>query len=498
MSATTHFLTPLNLAVMGIYLLGLLVIGLLLARRQQSFEDFSLGGRRLPWLLVAMSMYASVTSAMTFLGLPGLGYQGNISLIIVSIMSPLIAPVLIFGFYPLYRRLGLTTSYEYIAGRFGPHARIAVATLFLLARLGWLGTVIYAPALALSTVTGLPLSVTILLMGLVATGYTVLGGLTAVVWTDAIQFLIMIVGAVWVAVSLLNNVPGGFDAIRAQATVGGGLAPGDWAFEPTVMNALAVACAYYFLLMQDYGVDQVTVQRLLAVKTNRGVTRAILFNATTDFLIIGLLLFIGLGLAAFAAATPNAIPADLAPERVLPWFIVTRLPPGLSGLVITAVIAAAMSSMDSGINSMATVVLHDLVRPNQPRWDSARQGVRQARALTLLLGLLSTGLAFGVARIGGIIKAFYTFMGYFSAPVLALFLLGLLTRRARFGGWLIGAACALFISLHLQRTGQLHEIYLFPLGVLLTGSIGYLASLLMPQRRPPTHPLSAEHDSDHR
>ena len=474
--------SPLNYTLLAIYLLAMLAIGWIYARRQKQGEDYFLAGRNLPWLAVAMSLYASVTSAMTYMGLPGMAFSENASLLIVALMSPVVAPLLIRVYYPVYRRMRLTTSYEYIAFRFGRSARVAVAILFLLARLGWLGTVIYAPALALSVVTSLPLWISILLMGLLATIYTVMGGLAAVVWTDVVQFIIMVVGAIWLAVVLAARVPGGVAEILAVAQSSGRLNIGDWSFQTMTMNSLSVVIAYFFILQQDYGVDQVSVQRLLAVRDDRGVTRAIVFNAITDFLMIGLLLFIGLGLWAFNQSHPDFYQAGLSGDRVLPYFIIHALPDGVSGLLITAIFAAAMSSMDSGINSLATVILVDLDKPFRTTPLTDRQEVRAARWLTLLLGLISTGIAFLVVDIGGILKAFYTFMGLFSAPVLALFVLGLLTRHARFIPWLIGTGAAIGLTLLARRTNAMHEIYFFPFAFCVTFVTGYLLSLW--NRRP--------------
>ncbi len=476
----------LNTVVLAVYLAGLLAIGWRLARRQRTTEDFFLAGRNLPWWPVAMSMYASVTSAMTFLGLPGMAYAENASLLVVGLVSPLVAPLLIVLFYPVYRRMGVATSYEYIARRFGPGARYAVSLLFLLTRMCWLGTVVYAPAMALSVVTGMPLWAAILLMGVLATAYTALGGLSAVVWTDVVQFVLMIGGAAWMAVALIRFVPGGAPAILAHARAAGHLQPGDWRFNPLAMTSLAVSISYFLLLLHDYGVDQVTVQRLLAVRSDRGVTRAIVFNACTDFLIVGTLLFIGLGLLAYYAAYPGQLPEGLSGDRVMPYFILHRLPAGVSGLVLTAVFAAAMSSMDSGINSVAAVIVNDLAGPlRRGAAPSAGATVGAARALTVLLGGLATGLAFFAQRIGGIVKTFLTFMGLFAAPVLALFLLGMLLRRARFAPWLAGTLAAVPLTWAAQRYGWMHEIWLFPFSFSLTFTAGALGSAFAPRRARP-------------
>jgi len=289
----------LNYVILFAYLAAMLGIGCLFAPKQKTTEDYFLAGRRMPWLLVGMSMFASVTSAITFMGTPGIAYKENISLMMAAFVSPIVAPFLIFVFYPFYRALNVTTSYEYILHRFGQPARFTVSGLFLLSRLGWLGVVLYAPALTLSVVTGINLSVGILLMGILATGYTALGGLSAVLWTDLVQFMILVAGAVWVAVSLCLSVPGGVSGILEIARQTDHLHILDWRFNLDEMTGIAVAVSYFFQLMQDYGTDQVTVQRLMAVRTFRGVVKAIIFNSLADLLIIGLLLFVGLGLFAF-------------------------------------------------------------------------------------------------------------------------------------------------------------------------------------------------------
>jgi SSS family solute:Na+ symporter len=463
----------LNYIILATYLAGMLGVGLFFARKQESAEMFFLGGRKLPWIAVAMSMYASLTSAVTYLGLPGSAYSENISLIIVCIMSPIVAPFILLLFYPLYHRLQVTTSYEYIEQRFGPKARRGVAGLFVLARLGWLGAVVYAPAMAMSVVTGIPLWGCICMMGVLATAYTTLGGLAAVVWTDVIQFVILIGGAIWVAVSLTDGVEGGVSAIMQLAGDTGRLHIADWKLNLFAMSGPVVAISFFFQLMQDYGTDQVTVQRLMATGSLRKTVKAVAFNACTDFFIIGLLLFIGLGLFAFfqGLELPDSITAD----KMMPYYIIHYLPKGISGLLITAVFAAAMSSMDSGINSIATVLINDfklsVSGPNLQLSD-----VALARVLTVVMGLFATGIAFYVSTIDSILKAFFSFMGLFSAPVLALFLIGVLTRKGNFAGWSIGLGISIVSSLWIQKATEVHEIYYFPFSFLVAFLVTLLAS----------------------
>lgn len=460
----------IDYAILLIYLAAMVGIGFLFAGKQKTAEDFFLAGRRMPWLAVAMSMYASLTSAVTYMGLPGLAYRSNVTLLAVAVVSPLLAPILIFVFYPVYRKMNITTSYEYIGIRFGAPARKTAAALFLFARLGWMATVIYAPALALSIATGLPLVFSILTMGILATLYTVMGGLAAVLWTDVVQFVTLIGGAIVVAVFLIHFSPDGAAGIIAFARDNNHLQL-DGSISLWRMTLTGVAISFFFQMMQDYGTDQVTVQRLLSTKTKGGMAKAILFNAGTDFCIVSLLLFIGLGLFAYYQLNPGALPEAISGDKIFPYFIAHVLPTGLSGLLIAAIFAAAMSSMDSGINSMATVVVNDFIGEGQ-------NAVRRARIVTAGLGVLATALSvwlFFFSRAEGIIETFATFMGLFSAPVLALFLLGLLTQRGSFKAWIPAAALSLAVTGWLQST-EVSWIWYFPSGFFTSFVGGWILS----------------------
>lgn len=468
----------IDYAILLIYLAAMVGIGLLFAGRQKTAEDFFLAGRRMPWLAVAMSMYASLTSAVTYMGLPGLAYRSNVTLLAVAVVSPLLAPILIFVFYPVYRRLGITTSYQYIGIRFGAAAQKTAAALFLLARLGWMATVIYAPAMALSIATGLPLLASILTMGLLATLYTVAGGLAAVLWTDVVQFVTLIGGAVVVALFLVHFAPDGASGIIAFAKENNHLQL-DGSISLFRMTLTGVAISFFFQMMQDYGTDQVTVQRLLSTKSKGGMAKAIVFNSAVDFCIISLLLFIGLGLFAFYQSGVAALPPDIGGDQIFPYFIAHVLPSGLSGLLIAAIFAAAMSSMDSGINSMATVVVNDFIFPMVGKKEE-QSAVRLARTVTALLGVLATALStwlFYFTEAEGIIEMFATFMGLFSAPVLALFLLGLLTRKGCFRAWIPAAVLGIALTAWLQST-EVSWIWYFPAGLLTTLVTSLFLSLL--------------------
>ncbi len=476
--------STLNYSILIVYLLAMVGIGAWFAGRQKTTEDYFLGGRKMPWLIVGMSMYASLTSAITFIALPATAYKENISFLVVSLVSPLVAPFLILIFYPFYHRLRVVTSYEYIDHRFGRPARFAVSGLFILARLGWLGTVIYAPALALSTVTSIPLAICIVMMGAMATLYTALGGLAADIWTDVAQFVIMIGGAIWLVVTLVTQVPDGAAGILKLASDTGRLHILSLDFNLYAMSGIVVAITYFFQLMQDYGTDQTTVQRMMAIPTLRGVAKAIFFNAVVDFVIVATLLFIGLGLFAYHAAFPEMLPDGLKNDQLLPYYIIHALPDGVSGLLITALFAAAMSSMDSGISCVSTVIVNDFVKPLRGGSDNDAQDLRLARWLTFALGVFATGLAFYISSFNQLIEAYSSIISLFNAPILALFLLGIFSRRCQLGHWIFGAALGVAANLCVQNYTKVHWIYYFPLSLGLSFGAAWLASRLSKRTAP--------------
>jgi SSS family transporter len=474
----------LNYWVLLLYLGAMVGIGIYFARRQKTAEDFFLAGRNMPWLAVAVSIFASITSAVSFMGVPALVFRENISILFGFVVLPIVAVAVMFLFLPFYRRLNVTTTYEYVEHRFGPRARYAASGLFIFARMGWLGTVIYAPALALSAATGFDLHITILAVGLLGTLYTVLGGIEAVIWTDVVQFVVMMGGAVWVAAALIAQVDGGVGGIMTTAAESGHLAVYDWRPSLTEMTVGVVVVSYFVNFLHDYGVDQLTVQRLLTTKTYKGMLCAVAVNAGVTLAALGLLAFIGLGMYAYYQQNPALAVEAVGTDAVMPHYAMTTLPGIVASLLIASILAAAMSSVDSGINSLSTVIVNDFVRPLRASALSGKQEVQLARALTLGLGVFTTGAAFLAAQLGEILKAAQAFLGMFSGPVLALFLLGMLCRSGNFWGWCAGVALSVPTTYVLQNNTELHFIYYFPLSFVVCFAVAFGVSVVIPREAP--------------
>lgn len=460
----------LNALVLVAYLLGVTVLAL--AGHQRNTESYFLAGRSMPWLAVALSTVASMLSGLTYLGAPAAAYKDNASLMLAGPAALLATPLMIALYFPIYRRLKVTTIYEYVNARFGNRARYAASALAVLQIQGWMGIALYAPALALSTVTGIDLTRAILLMGLVATAYTCTGGLAAVIWTDVIQFVILTAGAVVVAFSLVDRLPGGLDQFFEIVLTADKLGVTDLRFDLAEATGLAVVLCY-FITGFGYGNNQVVMQRLLAARSLREMTRALLLDRALEILLAALLYLIGLGIFAYFQVFPEHLAPGVAGDRILPYYIVHALPAGFSGLLIAAVFAAAMSTVDSGIHSSATMIQVDFVTPLRKRPLTRRRSLMLARALTAGLGLLATAAALLVSEGAGILETMSRVGSLTAAPVTGLFLLGVLTRRGHFPAWLAATlGISLPLSLYVQNFVEMHWIFYTPIALVscLAGS----------------------------
>ena len=459
----------LNSSILIFYLLCLLIIGFYFSKKNKNLDYFFISNGNLPWIPVAMSIFASVTSATTLIAVPGLIISQNISFISIGLASLCVAPIIVKIFYLRYHQLKLVTSYEYLNNRFGYNAQLCASLLYIFFRLSWLGLVIYAPALALSITTNIPIFVCILLMGLISTIYSTLGGISAVIWTDVIQFIILLVGIIWIAILLPFQIDGGLNTIIDLSKLSGKFNIMDWTNLATLSFPL-IGIHFFLQLMYDYGTDQITVQRMMATGSQNKTIKAIMFNAFADLFIISLLIFIGLGL--FVYYLNNPLPDQISGDKILPYYIINELPSGLSGLLITAIFAAAMSSMDSGINTISTVLIKNIPI-------KIRKNLKTARSISIILGLTATILALFISRTSNLlIENFYNFMSLLCAPILALFLLGVLSKKSNFRGWLVGLTFSIVSTLWIQHCDLIHPMYLFTFSFIFCYVIGFLFSNL--------------------
>jgi SSS family transporter len=455
-----RFLNNLNgwdVALFVGYSLLLLGIGLYFTRRQTSLQSFLVADRNVHWAIVGISVLAALFSGITYLGAPAEGFLYDLTYL-WAVASMLIAtPITTHVFVPLFRGANVYTAYEYLERRFDPRLRYMASGLFILRVTFYLAVAIYAPSLAVMEVTGWPLWIAVLLTAATATVYTSLGGMRAVIWTDAIQFLVLCGGIGLIIVFAARSTPGGFAAAWRVATADGKTALLHLSPDPrvrlTVWGCILGGASNALVQLVT---DQMAVQRYLTAPSLRDSRKALWLKLWMSLPLIPLFYLTGTILYAYYRLTPGTVPllarADLVPalaqpaatgpplqaDRILPYFVTHALPSPLRGLLIAALFGATIGTVSAGVHSLATATLVDFFR-DAPA--SGRGSVTRARLLIAIFGAVSSVIALVVIpRLGTIIQAVVTIMGLFGGPLLGVFLLGALTRRPSGNAALVGAA----------------------------------------------------------
>ena len=481
-------LAPLDWALLGGYLVLVVVIGAWANRRQRTTEDYTLGGRTMRWWAIGVSLIATSFSSVALIDGTGFGFTRGMAYLQLQIGDLLAIALACALFIPFFSGLGLTTAYGYLERRFGPRVRWVASALFVAQTLLRTGVLVYGPATAISVAMGLDLDAAILVAGAAAILYSAAGGITAVVWTDLVQFGIVVAGVAASVVIVAGDVPGGFAAVLDGAREAGTLDLTDWS--PALDQPFTVlwsVVAYGTLAASVAGTNQQAVQRYLSCRSAREASRAAFLGWGMGLVAVALTLFLGVCLAQWAALAPDAaaFASDVARDggdSALPAFIVHRLPPGLSGLLVAAVFAASMSSMDSAIHSMSTAVLVDFVRPLRRRPLAEATELRLARVLTVVFGIAATALGLVAARAETqMVDTLIRWLGYFAGPLLGVFLLGVLSRTANEAGALVGLVCgaglvALAVGRDLPAEWGFHSLWLAPVACAVTWSAGVAAS----------------------
>lgn len=491
-----------DLAVIILYNLIVLAMGIGFFRKTKTSDQFMAAGRNLPGWAVGLSIFGSYVSSISFLANPGVAYGENWNAAVFAFSMPLGALIAVLWFVPFYRKAGEVSAYTHLEHRFGAWARSYAVICYLLMQLARLGTILYLLALAIEPLIGGGpgvVTTTIIVLGIVVVIYPFLGGTEAVIWTGVLQALILIAGALACVFVLLNGVPGGPEKIFEIAEADNKFSMGsltDW--DLAAQTFWVVMCYGLVEHLRNFGVDQAYVQRYITAKSDGAATRSI-WLGTFLFIPISLtFFFIGTALYAYYKLQPGLLPADIAADKVFPYFIANQLPAGLTGLVIAAICAAAM---DSNLNSVATLMLEDLYlryfRPNA----SEKESVWVLRWSVIIMGILSIVAGIAMQGYESALKVWWQLAGIFGGGVLGLFLLGLVSRRAGNLSGLIGVTCGVLVIIWMTFSPKLPDAYAairnplhgFMIPVIGTGVIlvvGLLVSLIEPAR-PAAEPDSA-------
>src|SRR6202142_3245160 len=440
-------LDRLDLAIIALYLVGITFFGLRFRKRQRSLREYFLAGRDIPWWAIALSIVPAETSTLPIISVPGIAYDTNFTFLQV-VMGYVVGRIVIsFLLLPHYFRGDLYTAYELIERRFGRGLRSLTAGLFLITRGAAEGVRVYAVSIVVGIALGTGEIASIASITALTLIYTFEGGLAAVIWTDVVQTVIYVGGTLVGLWTILHLVPGGWTAIHAAAASAGKLQVFD--FRPNFWKPYTFWAGLIggtFLTTASHGTDQLIVQRLLAARSQKQSVMALLSSGVAILFQFALFLIVGIMLWAYYRV-PSAVFGK--PDRIYPTFIVSRMPHGISGLLIAAILAAAMSNLSAALNSLSSSAILDFYVRFRPQSDE-RNRMRLSRLATLFFALVLFSLAvLSLHKAGRVVEVGLQIASVAYGALLGVFLLGVLTRRANQSGAMVGMACGFGMEIYL-------------------------------------------------
>jgi len=478
-----QFFSAIDIAVLVICFLLMTVARYFFTSHKTTTADYFKGGQKIPQWAAGISIFGAKLSAITFMGIPAKTYATNWTYFFLLMTIIMIMPVVVKFFIPFYRRLNVTSAYEYLHKRFNYGSRLVASLLYVLLQLGRMGIVVLLPSIALTLVTGIPVNVCILVIGAISIFFTVKGGIEAVIWVEVVQVLILAGGALFCFFYIpfhLDHFSGAIDAVKAYDK----LKIFDFDFDLTTPTLWVVLIGGLAINLVTYGTDQTTVQRYLTTKDEKESVKSLKLGAwltlpsTLVFFAIGTFLFL------FFRQQPEQINFSLNDQdNIFPWFIVSQLPAGLSGLLIAGIFAAAMSSTEASMNSVATLLTTDFYKKLRPDI-TEKQTLFFARVTTLILGVFVTGIALYMAQKGvsSLWDKFNTILGLFTGCIGGVFLLGIFTRKANGPGVVAGMIVSCIIQLGIQQYTSIHLLLYAFTGLLSCVICGYVFSLLIKEQ----------------
>ena len=494
-------LNAFDLALLALYLLGITLFGIHFRSADRSLKSYFLADRNIPWWAISLSIVSAETSTLTVISIPGLAYDRDFGFLQI-VMGYLVARVVIcLIFIPQYFRGEFFTAYQLIDRRFGKRLHRFTAGLFLATRAAAEGVRVWAisivVAIALTNIfarfgvtPGARDILSVAIITLLTLVYTFEGGMSAVVWTDVVQMTIYVAGTVIGFFTILYLVPGGWGVVHQVAGSAGKFRIFDFSFSPSNSYGFwAGIIGGTFLTTSTHGTDQLMVQRLLAARNERQAKLALLSSGVFILIQFGLFLLVGASLYVFYKIFPPLVGFSSS-DRIFPTFIVNRMPHGISGLLVAAILAAAMSNLSAALNSLSSTTVVDFYLRRRPE-ATEKQRVAISRYATVLWGIVLFGLALLSRHGGRVVEIGLTIISVAYGSLLGVFLLGILTRRATEGGAIVGMACGLALNLYLwlgadqfaRWTGfRIAYTWLVAIGTIVTFAIGYGISLLASPR----------------
>jgi SSS family solute:Na+ symporter len=472
----------LDLAIIGVYLVSITWFGARFRKGQHSLSDYFLGGRGAPWWAIALSIVSAETSTLTVIGTPALSFTGNFGFLQL-VMGYLLARLVISAlFLPAYFRGEMFTAYELMRVRFGTRIRRLTAGTFLVLRALAEGVRVFAISIVISIVLGTGEMTSIAAIACLTLVYTYQGGMTAVIWTDVVQMFLYVAGAAISLVAILHQVPGGWAHVTALAVPLGKFQvfdfrigmPHEFFTRPyTFWAGVLGGC---FLTTASHGTEQLMVQRLLAARDERSSRAALLGSWVAIFALFALFLIIGVCL--FAWYSDRGLPTPAVTDSIYPRFVWEQLPPGISGLVIAAILAAAMSNLSAALNSLASTTVMDFARPLMAEASDV-VWLKRARQATVAWGAVLFGIALIARGWGSVLQAGLSIASILYGSLLGVFLLGLLTKRVGEAAAMCGMIAGLALMLYVRFATPIAFTWYVLIGTSATAAVGLIASFLI-------------------
>ena len=461
---------------------GVVAFGCSFFKKKGTSEEFTSAGRSLPGWVVGMSIFATYVSSISYLGYPGKAFSGDWNAFVFSLSIPIASYFAARYFVPFYRSQDSISAYSFLENRFGPWARIYASSCYLLTQIARTGSILYLLALPMNVLLGWHIQTIIVVTSVAIVLYSMLGGMKAVIWTEAIQGIILIGGALVCMFILLFDMPGGPVQTFSIAMEDGKFSLGS--FGSSLSESTFWVCLIYgiFTNLQNYGIDLSYVQRYHTAKNEKEAKFSALFGGYLFIPVSAVFFMIGTGLYAFYKVHPGILPDGVGADYVFPFFIVNELPVGLTGLLIASIFAAGMSTIATSVTSSSTIILTDYYQRFR------KHAGNRERMLVLKLSSVGVGVAgilvaFAFMSVQSALDAWWALASIFSGGMLGLFLLGYISRKARNFDAVLGVVCGVILVCWIVISPFVHANLAIVFGTLLIFLVGFLSANLFNKRR---------------
>ena len=471
------------------YLLGIMLFGVSFYQKGRTSENYSTGSGTLPAWVIGLSIFATFVSSISYLALPGIAFLSNWNAFVFSLSIPIAIFMAIKFFIPLYRSVGSPSAYTYLEERFGPWAKNYVAIFWLLTQVMRVAVILYLLALPMYIILDWDMRLIIVITGISVMIYSILGGIKAVIWTDAIQAIILIVGAVITLGILMFSLPEGPKQYFEVAAAFDKFSLGSFSMSLTESTFWVVLIYGIFINLQNYGIDQNYIQRYMSARNEKEAISSALGGGLLYIPVSLLFFMIGTGLFVYYQVFPDLLPVEFQEtgmsDSVFPYFIVHGLPVGITGLLIASVFSAGMSTISTSLNSGATVILNDFYRRYKKNVDE-KESVRMLYFASGLICMLGVLISFYIIQVESALEIWWNLAGIFSGGMLGLFLLGYFSRKVTNVPAAIGVILGLIVitwmslsPIYFEEALQnpLHSYLTIVIGTLVIFLTGFLLTL---------------------